>query len=213
VKQTGEERRPATDTTLVVRDACNGNIKGMTSVLATAFATDDPIGEFIFPDPAMRERREPRMLAAMIRHRFIPRGTALVAVSQGRIVGTLVWNGSVTKFSPLHAMREGVALMAAMGSRVPAGMAVDAMLAGLDPHRPRNVGVYLGCAPDVQRRGVGRALLKAHLAQCDRDGLPFWLMCKDGNVAYYLDIAFELVERRRLGGDGPLVNIMVHEPR
>lgn len=210
--QPDEQRRPKTDSPLIVRDAKYEDIDGMISVLTTAFATDDPIGEYLFPDPKLRERREPKMLAAMIRHRFIPTGCALVAVTEGRVVGTLVWNGSGRKFRPVHAMLGGIALLSAMGTRVTAGIALDAMLAGLNSGEPHNVGVYLGCAPDVQRRGVGRALLLALIARCDRDGLPLYLLCKDGNVDYYRGYQFVLIDRPRLGHDGPLVNAMVRPP-
>ncbi|WP_101949548.1 GNAT family N-acetyltransferase [Mycobacterium sp. 3519A] len=198
--------------TIVVRDAGYRDVDAMTQVLAAAFATDDPIGEFLFPDPGVRARREPKMQAAMIRHRFLPQGNALVALMGDRVVGTLLWDGSEPKPRPIHAVLGGIALLGAMGTRVSAGMTLDAMFAEFDPGRPHNVGVYLGCAPDVQRRGVGRALLKVLLARCDRDGRPLYLMCKDGNVDYYRGIGWELVDRPRLGHDGPVVNVMVRPP-
>ncbi|OBJ07373.1 hypothetical protein A5625_01540 [Mycobacterium sp. 1465703.0] len=184
----------------------------MTTVLTTAFAHDDPFGEWLFPDPHTRARREPKMLAAMIRHRFIPQGSALVATIDERVVGTLLWNASSRKFRPIHAMLGGIALIGSMGSRVSAGIAMDSTLAALDPGRPHVVGVYLGCAPDVQRRGVGRALVNALTAQCDRDDLPLYLMCKDANVTYYRDSGFDVVTLSQLGNDGPVVNVMVRPP-
>lgn len=213
MKQPRDERQPTTEPALVVRDARYDDIKAMTSVLSNAFATDDPIGEYLFPDPDVRMRREPKMQAVMIRHRFIPQGNALVAVIASRVVGTLLWNGSDPKLRPVHSVLGGIGLLSAMGTRVSAGMALDAMFAALDPGRPHNVGVYLACAPDVQRRGVGRALLKVLLARCDREERPLYLMCKDGNVAYYRDIGWELIDRPRLGHDGPVVNVMVRPPQ
>ncbi|MEE6177837.1 GNAT family N-acetyltransferase [Mycobacterium sp. 050134] len=212
MKQPHDQRPSATDPTVVVRSAAVADIGPMTGVLTAAFAKNDPFNEWLFPDPALRARSEPRMFAAMIRHRFIPQDCALVASIGGRIVGALLWNAGAPGFRPIHAMLGGISLLAAMGSRVSAGMAMDAMVAALDPGRPHAVGIYLGCAPDVQRRGVGRALVNALAARCDHDDVPLYLMCKDANVGYYGCHGFEVVKQARLGNDGPLVNVMVRQP-
>jgi predicted N-acetyltransferase YhbS len=200
------------DADIAVRPATVDDISAMTTILGEAFHTDDPFGEYLFPDPHARPSRQRQMLAAMIRHRFIPPGCAEVAIVDGKIVGALLWHGHDNRVPLYHSAAGGLALVLAMRSRVFAGMALDAMFAKLAPNTPHVVGVYLACTPGLQLRGVGTTLGQSLLAKCERDGLELYLTCKDGNVNYYERFGFTVIGHPRLGQRGPVVNLMVRPP-
>ncbi|MFE3545671.1 GNAT family N-acetyltransferase [Nocardia sp. NPDC059177] len=196
-----------------MRTATRADIAGMVDVLAGAFAYDDPIDEYIFPDEAVRRRRAPRMLRAMITHRFLPAGGAEVALLEDRVVGALLWYPQGYRPGGLREMIAGPQLLAAMGGAVRRGIEVDAAMERAAPAEPHFFHVYLGADPTVQRSGVGRALYASFTERADREGAAICGICKDANVDYYQVLGNERVGAVRLGEAGPELNIMVRRPR
>lgn len=196
----------------VVRRATEGDIEDIVRVLARAFETDDPIEEYVFPDPGQRARRTPGMLRAMVRHRFLPVDGAFVATVDDRVVGAALWQPPATRTAWWHAAVSGPQLLWSMRSATVRGMAVDAAMAKVAPAEPHLFLVYLGCEPGLQRRGVGRALWAALAEDADARGAGLGGICKDGNVAYYRALGCALVDRVRIGRDGPEMNFVLRPP-
>ncbi|MFC4376102.1 GNAT family N-acetyltransferase [Nocardia halotolerans] len=197
----------------LVRAATRADIDPMVRVLAAAFAHDDPVDEYVFPDETVRHRRAPRMLRAMIKHRFLPAGGAEVALLDDRVVGVLLWYPHGYRPGGLREMLAGPEFLAAMGTAVRRGSDVDAAMDRAAPTEPHLFHVYLGADPAVQRSGIGRALYASFTDKADRQGAALCGICKDANVDYYRALGNERVGAVRLGTAGPELNIMVRRPQ
>ncbi|MFF4021294.1 GNAT family N-acetyltransferase [Nocardia elegans] len=196
-----------------MRTATRDDITGMVRVLAAAFAHDDPIEEYVFPDEAVRHRRSPRMLRTMITHRFLPAGGAEVAELDGRIVGVLLWYPDGYRPGGLREFLAGPLFLAGMGTAVGRGTEVDRTMDRAAPPEPHFFHVYLGTDPELQRRGIGRALYASFTDKADRQGVLLCGICKDENVGYYEALGNERTGSVRLGRTGPELNIIIRRPR
>lgn len=195
-----------------IRPATPADISAMAGVLSRAFLDDDPFGGFLFPDPHKRSTRQVKMLAILIKRRFIPQGTAEVAVQGGRVVGVCLWHGPDHRRTPWHSFVAGPELTWAMRTRVFAGIAIDSTFAKISPGVRHLFGVYLGCDPDVQRAGIGQGLVKSFLNKADTEQVPVVGVCKDENVPYYNALGLSRFGLTRLGRRGPVANIMIKLP-
>ncbi|MBL1078253.1 GNAT family N-acetyltransferase [Nocardia sp. 2] len=186
----------------------------IVKVVADAFATDDPIEEYVFPDPEIRHRRSRDMLRIMIRHRFLPSGGAAVADLDGKVAGALLWYPAGYRRTLWREAISGPQLLWAMGPRATVrGLAIDAANAEVAPREPHHFLVYLGTDPSLQRTaGVGRALVRWVLAQGSAQQAPVCGICKDANVPYYAAFGFEVQRTVRIGRDGPEMNFTLAQP-
>jgi GNAT superfamily N-acetyltransferase len=72
------------------------------------------------------------------------------------------------------------------------------------PREPHWYLAYLGARPDRQGAGLGSALVRAVLQQCDRAGLPAYLEASnERNRRLYRRLGFTEREPLPLPGDGP----------
>ncbi len=197
---------------VAVRSGTRADTAEMARVLAAAFADDDPIEDYLFPEENVRARRAPRMLRAMITHRFLPVGGAEVALVDDRIVGVLLWYPVGYRPGGLREFLAGPSYLAAMGSAARRGIEVDAAMERAAPAEPHLFHVYLGTEPAVQRTGVGRALYDSLVDKADRRGAALCALCKDDNLAYYRAWGTERVGAVRLGDSGPELNVIVRRP-
>ncbi|MBF6353856.1 GNAT family N-acetyltransferase [Nocardia higoensis] len=202
-----------TDTEIVVRAAVKADVPEMVSILDRAFGSDDPFGEYMFPDPARRPRHQHRLHRAMLRHQYLPNDGALVATVEGRVAGVGLWQKPDHRFGPLRYLAAVPEFAWAMGSAGPRVLRMDATMSAIASGLPHFFGVSLAVAPDRQRGGVGRALLAHVMGELERAQAPMFGLCKDGNVAYYEAGGALRVGRVRLGRGGPEVNVMMWLPR
>ncbi|MEV0336726.1 GNAT family N-acetyltransferase [Nocardia sp. NPDC050717] len=184
----------------------------MARVLAAAFADDDPIEDYLFPEESVRARRAPRMLRAMITHRFLPAGGAEVALVDDRIVGVLLWYPVGYRPGGMREFLGGPSYLVAMGGAVRRGVEVDAAMDRAAPAEPHLFHVYLGTEPAAQRTGIGRALYDSLVRKADRQGAALCALCKDANLSYYRAWGTERVGAVRLGDSGPELNVIVRRP-
>ncbi|WP_406277482.1 GNAT family N-acetyltransferase [Nocardia sp. NBC_00881] len=197
---------------LVVRPATRDDVTDMVRVLSAAFAHDDPIEDFVFPDEGSRHRRAPRMLRLLIEHRFLPVGGAEVALVDDKLAGVLLWYPAGYRTNPLRELLLGPQLLLAMGTAVRRGIAVDTALERTAPAEPHLCCVYLGCDPGLQRSGVGRALFGSFVKRSDAQSVPLYGLCKDANVDYYRAFGVEPVAKTVLGRNGPVMNVVARQP-
>jgi ribosomal protein S18 acetylase RimI-like enzyme len=131
-----------------------------------------------------------------------PCSYALVAGDAMRIVGVLnaaEWPGC--QMSLREKLRSAFAMVRIMGTALPRMLKLIGVRANHDPRaRHWHVGP-IGVHPDVQGRGVGKALLGSFLVTADERGSPVFLETDvDRNVALYEKFGFEIVGEEMILG-------------
>ncbi len=161
-------------------------------VLARAFR-DNPLNRAVIgSDPGRRLRANRHGMRAQIpvavRH-----GWVRAARLEGRVAGVLVAVPPHGGLLPLPPWPARIRCLLGQGARV-AGRWAD-VAEQLRSQRPLLAHWYLatlGVEPDLQRRGVGRALLRAWLAEVDRDPVRAYLETDEAeNRAFYAREGFE----------------------
>lgn len=205
----------AGDTPIQVRSATEDDIPRMTELLGQTFQDGDAVGEFMFPDGRQREVRQQRMFAAMLKHRFIPAGGADVAVAgDGHIVGVVMWSPTWGKHSVFRMIRENLALLRAMRSRVTAGLAVEAATARGRPKEPHIYVMYLGVDKGWFGRGAAQALMDRLRTAADSQAAGLFGTCQRKLLPFYRDVFPDgaIVGNTTLGRNGPAFYFIYREP-
>ncbi|WP_245721620.1 type I polyketide synthase [Nocardia crassostreae] len=155
---------PNREVTPLVRRATEHDIEDIVRVIAEAFDEDDPIEEYLFPNPATRLRRASDMVRIMIKYRFLPANGAAVATVDDKIVAALLWYPPHYRNSPLREMISGPLLLKAMGAppRHPSRRRPGPSLPTPTPHHPRLPGRHPPLAtsrrrPDPRPMGHSRS--------------------------------------------------------
>lgn len=189
--------RGATDQ---VRVAGNRDRTGVAAMLARAFA-DDPAMRFIFPDPAERAIRLPRLFALLFE---VDGPAGMRLLTAGGEAATL-WRAPGRAHSGTwemigHAWPMWRALGGAIGRALKLSSAVDS-------HHPSGSYWYLhiaGCDPAAQGRGLGGAAVRSGLRRIAASGLPVYLETPlEQNVGFYQGLGFELTSDWQVPGGGP----------
>ncbi|MEZ4217051.1 MAG: GNAT family N-acetyltransferase [Myxococcota bacterium] len=192
-----------------VHDARRDEWRAVYRSLALAFE-DDPVTAFLFPRARTRVARLERLYDVLI-----PR-----LVAEGRLLtddehrAASVWQGP----DPSHTSHaSGVATLLRLGvvlrSRVRAGLA---LAAALERARVRERHWYLGilgAAPAHQGMGLGSALMRPVLDDCDAEGVVAYLeSSKRSNIPFYERHGFAVIDEIAIDG-GPPLWPMRREPR
>jgi ribosomal protein S18 acetylase RimI-like enzyme len=169
-------------------------------ILVRAFAPNDPLREFLAPDPDERER-----LSAMMFQRSIAGG-----LSSGRvdawgdpIVGIAIWlprpamaDDETPKAAVSSAYQEFGPEVVERVTRVRA--VVDRLRAIARPDRHAYLD-EIGILPEHQRKGIATALLEAGHAWADAQSLPCALEAEvDANIAFYRGRGYEVLAIERV---------------
>lgn len=76
----------------------------------------------------------------------------------------------------------------------------EAIIKKLHPKGPFCYLWFIGTSPEVQRKGIGSALLESLLAQCEKEGLPVYLETSvERNLPWYKKWGFAVYEELDLG--------------
>jgi ribosomal protein S18 acetylase RimI-like enzyme len=169
-------------------------------VLAEAFI-DDPAWVAIGP------RREQSRRRLLTRYYDVLVGEALrwggpnwCAVSAGAVAGVALTYADGPRFPPPYAtVREAPPFLAAGPGPGLRGAYVDFVMKRAHPHDAHVLLWYLAARPDVQRQGIGRALLGRVRADAQHVRLPIYLdTTKFENVAYYRSHGYRQIGEARL---------------
>ena len=196
-----------------VRDAVRADAPTMSGVLVRAFDAD-PVMTWMFADAERRRRIYPRMMTGLIRHTYLYRGGCQVAGQDGVLQGVALWIPPGRAKLPLW--RQLLAAPTMIANAGPAqfvrisrrGARLDAVLKAAHPEEPHWYLAVLGTEPSAQGTGVGGALLRSRLAECDRDGRPAYLECIDGNVPIYERFGFKVISDIQIPDGGPMLRGM-----
>ncbi|WP_327151415.1 GNAT family N-acetyltransferase [Nocardia sp. NBC_01329] len=198
-----------------VRPARRAEIGSLARTLAAAFQ-DDPVMEWLWPDPGRRASGLPRLFATQTRHQHLANGGVDIALdSSGAIGGVALWDAPGRwKPSVWRELRMLPQLARAFGGRLRAGKELVELMTAVHPDEPHWYLATIGTDPDRRGHGLGQALLQSRLEQCDRDGIPSYLeSSKQANIAYYERFGFEVTTKVTVPGGGPDLWLMWRTPR
>ncbi|HEV3048400.1 MAG TPA: GNAT family N-acetyltransferase [Solirubrobacteraceae bacterium] len=194
-----------------VRRARAEDVPALAAMLARAFF-DDPVASWAWRPDGLRPKALERFQA--IRLRQLLGGEEVWASADLR---------SAALWAPPGARRTSLREVAALAPcfsrpRLLARMPLVAIgWEGLERHHPRKPPHYylavLGTDPEAQGRGLGSAVLRPVLEQCDSDQVAAYLeSSKERNIDFYVRHGFRVVEEITLLR-GPKMWGMWREPR
>jgi ribosomal protein S18 acetylase RimI-like enzyme len=194
-----------------VRRARREDVPALAAMLARAFF-DDPVASWAWRPDGLRPAALERFQAIRLRQ-----------LLSGEDVWTSAYLQSAALWAPPRAwhmsLRETVALGPCfLRPRLLARMPLVALgWERLERHHPRTPPHYylavLGTEPDAQGQGLGSAVLRPVLEQCDIDQVAAYLeSSKERNIDFYGRHGFRVVEEIRLLR-GPKMWGMWREPR
>ena len=194
-----------------VRRAAAADRHQLARTLAAAFR-DDPVFRHLFPpEMSRREARLERMFQLETARSQQRQGAWTTAEGTGAAVWFPPGRWSATTW---ENVRDGVSWVRLFGRQLQLGSkARSAMEAQHRPLPDHWYLLYLGVQPQRQGTGIGGALLRPVLEECDRLGTPAYLEAScERNRSLYVRHGF--VERQpvSLPAGGPTVFPMWREP-
>ena len=196
-----------------VRRATSADRGRVAAVLAGAFA-DDPVFSHLFPaTTSRRESRMRRMFALEATRSERYGGTWISADGAGAAVWFPPGRWKATTWEDLRDAPRWVALF---GRELGFGQAAQKVRKHMEAHHrelpPHWYLLYLGVVPGRQGQGLGGALLRPVLEECDRTGTPAYLEAScERNRALYARNGFVERDPLPLPG-GPTMFPMWRDP-
>jgi GNAT superfamily N-acetyltransferase len=171
----------------------------VAAMLSRAFAAD-PAMAWIFPDPADRAKRLPRLFRLL----FASDGRAgLRLVTAGGEAATMWRAPGRAHATRWEMLRDALPLLHALGPALRRALAVSDAIAA---HMPAGDFWYLhiaGCDPAHQGQGFGGAAIRAGLQRAG-GRLPAYLeTATAGNVRVYRALGFDVMREWDVPGGGP----------
>ena len=195
----------------VVRRATAGDRARVAEVLATAFA-DDPVFTFLFPPTTSRRRARLERMFALETARSSRRGGTWTGAEGA---GAAVWfPPGQWRSTTWEDVRDGLSWVRLFGRQARLGQQVrTAMEAHHRPLPDHWYLLYLGVAAGRQGQGIGSALLRPVLDECDRTGTPAYLEATcERNRRLYARHGFVDRDPLPLPAGGPTLFPMWREP-
>ncbi|MFJ2594865.1 GNAT family N-acetyltransferase [Streptomyces erythrochromogenes] len=188
-----------------IRPARPTESAAIAALLARAFA-DDPVMAWMVP-AVDRERRIARYFRlAQRQQRPRPGGVRVAATGDGRLLGAALWSGpgcwKTSAVRELAALPEYARVFGLRG--MPRAGEVQNAMHEAHPDTPHWYLPTVGTDRGLQGMGVGSALLRQQLAECDRLGQPAYLESSNiTNIPFYEGLGFRVTGEIRLPGGGP----------
>lgn len=180
----------------------------MSSMLARAFA-DDPAMTHIFPDPAQRAKRLPRLFALLF---DADANSGMRLGTRGGEAATLWRAPGHLRTGRLAMLRQAIPMLATFGTALGRALAVSD---AIEAHFPEEPCWYLhiaGCDPAWQGRGFGGAAIRSGLAR-GAGRLPCYLeTATERNLGLYSSLGFRVTGEYRVEKGGPLFWSMLRLP-
>lgn len=173
----------------VVRQADRADHKKVVDTLARAFWADPFLVHF-YPDEVVRRRHIHRFFDLIWRANIDGGCIEVAGAGDAAALWRRPGNWRVPRRKMLaELLRMGLAYGRSTGR-------VLAALWCMERHHPAEPHWYLmtlGADPDVQGRGLGKALVRTGLARCDAEGLPAYLESGSAaNIPFYEGLGFRL---------------------
>ena len=189
-----------------LRQAAAEDVARLKAVMADAFF-EDPIFGWLMPDDTKRAARLRRYFAIELSH---------FALAHGRVWTTSDLAGAALSLPP-GAWRAPLRVTLLEGGVFGAHLSRAArMAAAIERRHVREAHYYVrdvGVLSAMQGKGLGSALLRPTLKQCDQEAVPAYLEASsERNAALYARLGFELIEELRVNGSPPL-RLMLRPPQ
>lgn len=196
---------------VTVRQATDADVEPMAAQLCRAFA-DDPVMAYVFRNDGRRNAALRAYFTSQMRGDYLPFGGCYTTDDH---LGAAVW-GPARK--PLLTGMAGIAnlvkVLPYVISHLKSTLAMISLIESMHPHEPHWYLATLGTDPAAQGRGIGSALMRPVLEQCDVEGLPAYLeSSKERNIPFYARHGFEVVKEVPLPGGGPSIWTMWRTPK
>lgn len=197
----------------VVRPATPADQRLATGILARAFI-DDPALSWLMPDRASRPRRLAALFGAITRLGGNPAHWSLAAEADRTPAAVALWKPPGEWQTPMmRTLGELPALLSAFGLGTPRALGLQDAMEKHHPTTPHWYLQFVGCSPESQGKGLGGAVIRDRLAQCDREGLPAALeTATESNVGIYEALGFRVTETFTWK-DSPMFWAMWRDPR
>jgi GNAT superfamily N-acetyltransferase len=182
-------RKPAP----AVRAASNEDRGAVAGVLARAFI-DDPAMAHLFRNVADRPRRLARLFGLIVSIDGTPAHWTLAAGEDGQLAAAALWRPPGAWKTPASAMVASILpLVQTFGWSLPRALAMQGLIEKHHPAIPHWYLQFVGCVPEQHGRGLGGAVIRARLAECDAQGVPAALeTATPGNVPIYEALGFRV---------------------
>ena len=194
-----------------VRRATAADRANLARTLAAAFA-DDPVMTFLLPPSIPRRQDRLRRLFSLDGARSERRGGTWITADGA---GAAVWfPPGRWQTGPAENVREAPSWLRTLGRRTLLGARVRAVMEAHHRRLPEHwYLLYLGTEPGRQGTGLGAALLRPVLEECDRTRTPAYLEAtSERNRALYARHGFADHQALPLPGGGPSLFPMWREP-
>lgn len=191
-----------------VRVAAGADRGPVTQMLSRAFA-DDPAMSFIFPDPADRARRMPRLFALL----FDSDRMAGMRLVTARGEAATLWRGPGRVYTGrLEMLRQALPMLATFGRALPRALALSDAIGA---HMPSGAFWYLhiaGCDPVAQGKGLGGAAVRAGLARAAGRTPCYLETATEANLGFYAGLGFAVTSEWLVPKGGPRFWSMLRPP-
>jgi ribosomal protein S18 acetylase RimI-like enzyme len=196
-----------------IRAATPADQRLATGILARAFI-DDPALSWLMPDRASRPRRLASLFAAITRLGGDPANWALAGEAGAAPAAVAIWKPPGQWQTPfLQTLGELPAMLSAFGFGTLRALGLQNAMEKHHPTTPHWYLQFVGCRPEAQGKGLGGAVIRERLAQCDREGLPAALeTATESNVGLYEALGFRVTETFTWK-DSPTFWAMWRDPR
>jgi GNAT superfamily N-acetyltransferase len=163
--------QPDAGTSVVIADGTSAGV--LSQVIADAFA-DLAVSRWLIPDQAARHRIFPDYFRLYVEHAL---ADGIVCTTPGQDAVALWLPAGEEPAPPSEGYDERLAALT--GPWIDRFRAFDQALEVRHPTGFAYRLAILAVRPDRQGRGLGSALLRAHHAAVDRDGIPAYLEASD----------------------------------
>lgn len=189
----------------------NNDYALVTDIITRAFAYD-PLLNWI----ALQDKRRAQRIGMLVKltvELFMPAGETYIETG-GK--GCALW---LTPYAPVLSLWQTVRVIAMLASvagcrRLPEMINFYSQFERLAPPESALHLFYLAVLPEAQGQGIGSALLKPVLRNCDACRIPAYLENSNSdNLPLYERHGFRLTRQWRVTGNGPSIWCMHRDPQ
>jgi len=193
---------------MTVRDASPDDLELVARICAEGFA-DDPLMQWILPDPATRVDGLLVAFTGLVRSYFAPNSVVHVVADSC----VTLWREPAYEAPPPTDDEDGSAFPPDVQERL--RILSEVMEMGHPHDRPHWYLNVIATLPDRQGRGLGAQALRPILERCDADGVPAYLESSNPrNMTLYRRHGFDDLGFPTLDlPDGPSLYPMWREPK